>query len=226
MQGRSDAPDPPLWVSCSPTTIRGFVAIGWDIETTSGHRSGRPALGAGDRRAGRDPVNPRARRVVLRIDPAEHRVELVLPRSVPVKIGLRFLTTKRGWVVERSEALAQSVSFVDRAIVPVLGFPIGSASNVIRYRRGSRSSMVRSGLAAIRHIWRARWATTGRHCGPSLRCARRLPARMRAGGDRLDSQSVRQAPAATCRNRVPADDFARRRITALAVIETCRFVLW
>ena len=38
-------------------------------------------------------VSPRARRVALRIDAAERRVELVLPRGVPAELGLRFSKT-------------------------------------------------------------------------------------------------------------------------------------
>jgi len=68
-------------------------------------------------------VSPRARRVGLRIDAAERRVELVLPRGVPAEFGLRFLKDKRGWIAARIEALPRPVPFVDGAIVPVLGAP-------------------------------------------------------------------------------------------------------
>jgi predicted metal-dependent hydrolase len=68
-------------------------------------------------------VSPRARRVGLRIDSAERKVELVLPRGVPVKTGLRFLAAKRGWVAARLDALPQRVPFVEGAILPVLGVP-------------------------------------------------------------------------------------------------------
>jgi predicted metal-dependent hydrolase len=68
-------------------------------------------------------VSPRARRVGLRIDSAERRVEVVLPRGVPVSTGLRFLAAKRAWVAARLDALPQSVPFVEGAIVPVLGVP-------------------------------------------------------------------------------------------------------
>jgi len=68
-------------------------------------------------------ISPRARRVALRIDTAERRVELVLPRGVPVSTGLRFLAAKRAWVTDRLDALPQSVPFVEGAIVPLLGIP-------------------------------------------------------------------------------------------------------
>jgi predicted metal-dependent hydrolase len=66
-------------------------------------------------------VSPRARRVGLRIDAAERRVELVLPRGVSARTGLRFLAAKRGWIEARIEALPQPVPFVEGAILPVLG---------------------------------------------------------------------------------------------------------
>jgi len=90
-------------------------------------------------------VSRRARRVGLRIDPAERKVELVLPRSVPVKTGLRFLAAKREWVVERLEALPQPVSFVDGAIVPVLGVP-----HRIRLESTPSLQLVRIGDGEIR----------------------------------------------------------------------------
>ena len=68
-------------------------------------------------------VSPRARRIGLRVDAVERRVELVLPRGVPVKTGLGFLAAKRRWVAARLEALPQPVPFVEGAIVPVLGVP-------------------------------------------------------------------------------------------------------
>jgi predicted metal-dependent hydrolase len=66
-------------------------------------------------------VSPRARRVGLRIDAAERKVELILPRGVPPSTGLRFLAAKREWISARLEALPQPVPFVDGAMVPVLG---------------------------------------------------------------------------------------------------------
>jgi predicted metal-dependent hydrolase len=68
-------------------------------------------------------VSPRARRIGLRINAAERKVELVLPRGIPASTGLRFLAAKRGWVAARLEALPQRVPFVEGAILPVLGVP-------------------------------------------------------------------------------------------------------
>lgn len=68
-------------------------------------------------------VSARARRVALRVDAAERRVELVLPRGVSPTSGLRFLKDKRGWIIARLDALPRPVLFVEGAVVPVLGIP-------------------------------------------------------------------------------------------------------
>jgi predicted metal-dependent hydrolase len=68
-------------------------------------------------------VNPRARRLVLRIDPAERAIELVLPRGIPAEHGLKFLDAQRGWIAARLDALPRQVPFTDGAVVPVFGVP-------------------------------------------------------------------------------------------------------
>jgi hypothetical protein len=68
-------------------------------------------------------VSPRARRIALRIDAAERKVELVLPPGVPASHGLRFLAAKRGWIAARLAALPQPVRFAEGVVVPVLGVP-------------------------------------------------------------------------------------------------------
>jgi len=68
-------------------------------------------------------VNPRARRLVLRIDAAAHQIELVLPKGVAVEHGLKFLAAQRGWIAARLLALPAPVPFVEGAIVPVFGVP-------------------------------------------------------------------------------------------------------
>ena len=68
-------------------------------------------------------VSPRARRIMLRIDAAERRVELVLPLGVPASQGLKFLAAKRGWIAARMDALPELIPFSEGAIVPLLGVP-------------------------------------------------------------------------------------------------------
>ena len=61
--------------------------------------------------------------MALRIDAAERRVELVLPRGVPASRGLHFLASKQGWVAARLRALPPAVPFANGAIIPLLGVP-------------------------------------------------------------------------------------------------------
>lgn len=68
-------------------------------------------------------VNPRARRLLLRIDAADRAVELVLPRGVPAEHGFRFLKAQRVWIATRLAALPRQVPFIEGAVVPVLGTP-------------------------------------------------------------------------------------------------------
>ena len=68
-------------------------------------------------------VSPRARRIALRVDAAERKVELVLPSGVPTAHGLRFLATKQQWVSARLAALPQPVPFDEGVVIPVLGIP-------------------------------------------------------------------------------------------------------
>jgi predicted metal-dependent hydrolase len=66
-------------------------------------------------------VSARARRIALRIDAAERKVELVLPSGVPTSDGLRFAAAKQGWIAARLAALPPPAPFHEGAIVPVFG---------------------------------------------------------------------------------------------------------
>ena len=68
-------------------------------------------------------VNPRARRLLLRIDAAARTIELVLPHGIPAEHGLKFLDAQRGWIAARLDALPQTVPFMEGAVVPVFGVP-------------------------------------------------------------------------------------------------------
>jgi predicted metal-dependent hydrolase len=68
-------------------------------------------------------VNPRARRLLLKVDASSRAVELVLPYGVPAEHGLRFLAAQRGWIAARLGALPAPVAFAEDALVPVLGVP-------------------------------------------------------------------------------------------------------
>jgi predicted metal-dependent hydrolase len=68
-------------------------------------------------------VNPRAHRLLLRIDGSARRVELVLPRGVAAERGLQFLDAQRGWIAARLASLPSAVPFAEGAVVPVFGLP-------------------------------------------------------------------------------------------------------
>src|SRR5215210_7222878 len=68
-------------------------------------------------------VSPRARRLLLRMDAATRRFDLVLPRGLPPETALRFLEAQRGWIAARLDALPIRVPFAEGAVVPVFGVP-------------------------------------------------------------------------------------------------------
>jgi len=68
-------------------------------------------------------VSKRARRLLLRIDAAARRFELVLPPGLPPETALKFLEAQRGWIAARLDSLPARVPFAEGAVVPVLGVP-------------------------------------------------------------------------------------------------------
>ena len=65
----------------------------------------------------------RARRVSLRIDPAEGGVVVTLPLRASRTAGMALLMGHADWVASRLAALPDAVSFVDGAVVPIGGEP-------------------------------------------------------------------------------------------------------
>ncbi len=64
--------------------------------------------------------NPRARRLILRIDGERDGVVVTLPRHVPVEEGLDLARTKAAWIARQLDRLPPRVPFADGAVVPVL----------------------------------------------------------------------------------------------------------
>ncbi len=83
-------------------------------------------------------VHARARRISLRVDRANGRVRLTLPRGVSLAEGLRFAARQEDWVAGRLAALPERVPFADGAVVPVLGH-----AHVIRHRPFARRGVWR-----------------------------------------------------------------------------------
>jgi predicted metal-dependent hydrolase len=67
--------------------------------------------------------SPRARRMLLRMDAATRRFDLVLPRGLAPETALKFLEAQRGWIAARLDTLPMRVPFADGAFVPVFGVP-------------------------------------------------------------------------------------------------------
>jgi predicted metal-dependent hydrolase len=68
-------------------------------------------------------VSSRARRLLLRMDTATRRFELVVPQGLPPATALHFLEAQRGWIAARLDSLPVRVPFAEGAIVPVFGRP-------------------------------------------------------------------------------------------------------
>lgn len=65
--------------------------------------------------------NPRARRLILKIDREARLAVVVLPPGVSVADGLAFARRQKAWLEERWRALPAAVPFADGALVPFRG---------------------------------------------------------------------------------------------------------
>jgi predicted metal-dependent hydrolase len=65
--------------------------------------------------------NPRAKRISLRVDPADGAVALTVPWHVPVEEGLRFARRQSDWLRARLEAVPDATPFADGAEFALLG---------------------------------------------------------------------------------------------------------
>ena len=83
-------------------------------------------------------INPRARRIGLRLDPTRGLVVLTRPRGVSAKAAARFALEMRGWIEARLESLPPRIAFRDGVIVPYLG-----ADHVIRHAPEARRGVWR-----------------------------------------------------------------------------------
>ncbi len=66
----------------------------------------------------------RARRLLLRVDAAGEKVELVLPHGVGLPEGMRFAKSHADWLRARLAARPPRIAFSDGAIISVLGAPL------------------------------------------------------------------------------------------------------
>lgn len=80
----------------------------------------------------------RARRMLLRVDPARGGPELVLPDGVAPEVGADFARRHIGWLRVRLARLPERIGFVDGAEIPILGVP-----HRIRHRPDQRGGVWR-----------------------------------------------------------------------------------
>jgi predicted metal-dependent hydrolase len=83
-------------------------------------------------------INPRARRISLRLDAKSGQVVLVRPRGVSARAATRFAVEKRSWIESRLESLPPRIPFRDGVSVPYLG-----AAHVIRHAPEARRGVWR-----------------------------------------------------------------------------------
>lgn len=89
--------------------------------------------------------NPRARRIILRVDGDGNGAVLTLPARVPVDEGLDMVRRQSGWLLRRLESLPPRVPFADGALVPYLG-----VDHVVRHDPARRGVVQRAdGVLAV-----------------------------------------------------------------------------
>lgn len=64
---------------------------------------------------------PRARRIALKVDPADGRVRLVIPPRASLAAARRFAEENEGWIRRRLAALPRRIPFADGAVIPFCG---------------------------------------------------------------------------------------------------------
>jgi predicted metal-dependent hydrolase len=83
-------------------------------------------------------INPRARRISLRLDPTRGQVVLVRPRGVSARAATRFAVEMRPWIEARLESLPPRLVFQDGVVIPYLG-----TDHVIRHAPDARRGVWR-----------------------------------------------------------------------------------
>lgn len=68
-------------------------------------------------------VSARARRMALRLDPADRAVHLIIPARASLKRAYDFARDHAGWIDRRLASLPDAVPFEEGAILPVFGRP-------------------------------------------------------------------------------------------------------
>lgn len=85
-------------------------------------------------------VNPRARRVSVRIDPTRREAIATAPSSRQLKQAVRFATERAGWIAHELERLPQGVLLAPGALAPLRG-----VLHELVYEYGRTSARVEAG---------------------------------------------------------------------------------
>ncbi len=89
-------------------------------------------------------INPRARRVSLRVDPGNSCIVLVRPPRMSDRAVGAFLESHAGWIATHLAKLPQRVNFSDGSVIPFAG-----AEHIIRLRPEARGGVWREGEEII-----------------------------------------------------------------------------
>ncbi len=83
-------------------------------------------------------INPRARRISVRVDPSRSCVVLVYPRRAPQRVVADFVASRADWIAKHLDALPARIAFADGAVIPYTGI-----DHVIRLRPEARGGVWR-----------------------------------------------------------------------------------
>ncbi|MGF1454705.1 MAG: M48 family metallopeptidase [Alphaproteobacteria bacterium] len=86
-------------------------------------------------------INPRARRVIIKVDPVERAVILVIPRPSDLTHALDFVTRQEGWIAARLAESPKGTPFVPGASVPLRGRMLTITSTPALHSRSIRPDM-------------------------------------------------------------------------------------
>jgi predicted metal-dependent hydrolase len=89
-------------------------------------------------------INPRARRISVRLDPARSCVVLVRPVRASDRVVGSFVASRADWIARHLESLPPRVPFTDGAVIPYRG-----TEHVIRLDAKARGGVWRDGNAII-----------------------------------------------------------------------------
>lgn len=83
--------------------------------------------------------HPRARRIILRLNPAGDGVRMVLPRRTSVQEALTFAERNAGWILKHLDKVPPRIPFTEGAVIPLLG-----ENHVIAHEAAARCGVSRA----------------------------------------------------------------------------------